>query len=44
MTAPADRVAVAMDGAESLAGVLDDGQAQPLEGGQVGRVAEDVHR
>ena len=43
MAARADAHAVAVDGAERLAGVLDDRQPHALEGGQVGRVAEDVH-
>ena len=44
MAAAADRRAVGVDGAERLAGVLDDRQAERLEGRQVGRVAEDVDR
>ena len=43
MAARADPHAVAVHGAQRLAGVLDDRQAHALEGGQVGRVAEDVH-
>ena len=44
MAAGADPHPVAVHGAQRLAGVLDDRQAHALEGGQVGRVAEDVHR
>ena len=44
MPAAADRRAVGVDGAERLAGVLDDRQAHALEGRHVGGVAEDVDR
>ncbi len=44
MAAAADRRAVGMHGAERLAGVLDDRQPVALERGDVGGVAEDVHR
>ena len=44
MPATADRSPVGVDRAQRLAGVLDDRHAQALEGRQVGRVAEDVHR
>ena len=42
--ARADRGAVGVHGAERLAGVLDDRQAEALERREVGRVAEDVDR
>ena len=44
VAAGADRRAVGVDGAERLAGVLDDRQPEALERRQVGRVAEDVDR
>ena len=44
MAAAADRRAVGVDGAERLAGVLDDRQPEALEGRQIGGVAEDVDR
>ena len=44
VAAAADRRAVGVDGAERLAGVLDDRQPEALERRQVGRVAEDVDR
>ena len=44
MAAAADRHAVGVDGAERLARVLDDRQPVALQGGRVGRVAEDVDR
>ncbi len=42
--ASADRRAVRVERAEGLAGVLDDRQPEPLEGRDVGGIAEDVDR